>query len=346
MDQALPNTELAAALRATRAKARETQACRAAVMGVGVRQYRRYERDEAYIPANRIASLYDHVCQHVIQRLPANHRGRDFIVGDLHGYGPLLRQFLAEHDFCAETDRVFSVGDLIDRGPESLDTLRLLYEPWFYAVRGNHEDMLLHYSAAQYRYGVPDTNHPFIGNGGDWVLHLEPDARDELRYRLLPRMALLPHLLVVGAGSQRYHVVHAELDGPQERVTDAVLDAVGDAASRDLLPFEYIEGFGGHDRWRMRLLWGRSLIQGCSPTVFTGNVAISTLAGLSPTFVGHTVVPQVLQQSSHIFLDTGAARMGYAGGGYLTVAEIPCADLKALSWHRLGAEMASLLRRR
>ncbi|MHB8254140.1 MAG: metallophosphoesterase [Acidiferrobacter sp.] len=344
MNLVLSDAELATVLQTTRVKGRVTQARRAAAMGVSVRQYRRYEQGLTPTPADRIASLYDHACQHVIERLPANPRGRDFIVGDLHGHGPALRRFLAEHGFCPETDRVFSVGDLIDRGPESLETLRLLYEPWFTAVRGNHEDMLLDYSTTPYQYGPPDSHHPFIANGGGWVLQLGPDARDELRYRLLPRVALLPHLLVIGTGFQRYHVTHAELDGPQGRITDAVLDAIGDTASGDLLPVEYIEGYGGRDRWRMRLLWGRSLMRGRSPIAFTDDVTVSTLPGLSPTFVGHTIVPQVLLQSSHIFLDTGAARMEHTGLGHMTIAEIPHADLKGIVMASVRAETNSLLR--
>jgi len=67
---------------------------------------------------------------------PANTLGRDFIVGDLHGCRSLLEDLLAEVAFDGARDRLFSVGDLVDRGPDSEGCLELLKEPWFYPVLG------------------------------------------------------------------------------------------------------------------------------------------------------------------------------------------------------------------
>jgi len=72
-----------------------------------------------------------------------NSRGRDFVVGDIHGHYDLLNAELSYEGFDPTCDRLFSVGDLIDRGPKSLLCLELLNEPWFYAVRGNHEQMMI-----------------------------------------------------------------------------------------------------------------------------------------------------------------------------------------------------------
>ena len=49
--------------------------------------------------------------------------GRDWIVGDVHGCFQTLRQALAAIDFEPGRDRLFSVGDLIDRGPHSNEAL-------------------------------------------------------------------------------------------------------------------------------------------------------------------------------------------------------------------------------
>ena len=78
-------------------------------------------------------------------RLPGNEAGRDFVVGDLHGHRELLERQLEQMGFNTHFDRLFSVGDLIDRGPHSLATLALIEEPWFHAVLGNHELRLLHH---------------------------------------------------------------------------------------------------------------------------------------------------------------------------------------------------------
>ena len=50
---------------------------------------------------------------------------------------------LKQRHFNPDTDLLIPVGDIIDRGPDSLKCLQLMQENWFYAVRGNHEQMAL-----------------------------------------------------------------------------------------------------------------------------------------------------------------------------------------------------------
>ena len=69
-----------------------------------------------------------------------NENGRDFVVSDIHGCYDTLMVELAQIDFDQHKDRLFSVGDLVDRGPDSLKCLKLIEEPWFHPVIGNHED--------------------------------------------------------------------------------------------------------------------------------------------------------------------------------------------------------------
>ena len=79
-----------------------------------------------------------------IQRVAANSQGRDFVIGDLHGCLDQLQDKLNSASFAPERgDRLFAVGDLVDRGPDSLGCLKLLREPWFFSVLGNHDQMLL-----------------------------------------------------------------------------------------------------------------------------------------------------------------------------------------------------------
>ncbi len=48
----------------------------------------------------------------------------DYAIGDLQGCRQPFRALLEAIGFDPRTDRVWLVGDLINRGPESLDTLR------------------------------------------------------------------------------------------------------------------------------------------------------------------------------------------------------------------------------
>lgn len=68
---------------------------------------------------------------------------RTFIIGDLHGHLKELEHALKRVEFDYSNDKLIAVGDLIDRGPNSVECLRLLNEDWFTSVRGNHEQMLL-----------------------------------------------------------------------------------------------------------------------------------------------------------------------------------------------------------
>jgi len=66
-----------------------------------------------------------------------------WVVSDIHGcYHPLMDELKHRH-FNPYEDLLISVGDLIDRGPESVKSLQLIREKWFRAVRGNHEQMAI-----------------------------------------------------------------------------------------------------------------------------------------------------------------------------------------------------------
>lgn len=97
------------------------------------------------------------------------------------------------------------------------------------------------------------------------------------------RLESLPHVLVVGEGMERFHVVHAELP---KGWTDAELDT---------LPTP-----GDHRRWCEEATWARRLF---------GQSQLrdpATQPGLSPTYCGHTIGLEVRTARSHHCLDTGA----------------------------------------
>jgi hypothetical protein len=78
-----------------------------------------------------------------IENFEKNDLGRDFVIGDIHGMLDAVYSFLESVNFDFDKDRLFSVGDLIDRGPKSYEVLKLNNEKWFFSILGNHEVMLL-----------------------------------------------------------------------------------------------------------------------------------------------------------------------------------------------------------
>jgi Uncharacterized protein conserved in bacteria len=89
-----------------------------------------------------------------IKRFTANTVGRDFAVGDIHGSFTELEKALTRINFNAQTDRLFSVGDLVDRGPESDLALEWLAKPWFHSIQGNHESICMWTIEGDTRYAM------------------------------------------------------------------------------------------------------------------------------------------------------------------------------------------------
>lgn len=69
-----------------------------------------------------------------------------YIVGDIQGCFPALEKLLSKVNFNPSRDKLWAVGDLIGRGPHSLETLDYLYNLGnaFDTVLGNHD---LHFLA-------------------------------------------------------------------------------------------------------------------------------------------------------------------------------------------------------
>lgn len=146
-----------------------------------------------------------------------NMEGRDFAIGDLHGAIDTLNMMLKGLGFDPTKDRLFSGGDLIDRGPDSLNCLRKIREPWFFAVKANHEDMAI--GAIK---GSP-IGYAWDWNGGHWGqasvnIARNPDLRksaseEELELiDLLNEADQLPLMRTITTRSgKKFHLLHAEL---------------------------------------------------------------------------------------------------------------------------------------
>jgi serine/threonine protein phosphatase 1 len=242
----------------------------------------------------------------LVHALPSNPAGRDFVVGDLHGCFDLLDRLLDHVRFDPACDRLFSVGDLIDRGPDSLRSLEFLDAPWFYAVKGNHEDLLLEFFEPYRASGRMDYWDEIVTsdlwlNGGEWVeaCYLPVAQRMTSEFdRLLNRVSELPLIWVVGKGPERFHVLHAELVRAEYRKRDQKvwLDADID---------RWQAGEAIDDATRERLIWGRTLMM-----TLVGPGTPPVHRGLSTTYCGHTIVEGVRSYLSHVCLDTGAYRSG------------------------------------
>jgi serine/threonine protein phosphatase 1 len=200
------------------------------------------------------------------QHFASNIHGHDYVVGDVHGDYERLTDMFSVIKFDVTVDRLFSVGDLIDRGPASASCLDLLNEAWFFSVLGNHEKMMIDASA-----NPAEEMDLWVQNGGEWGLELDP--ANLAHYAAV--LSNLPLVITVGEGANRFNVFHAEFFGD-----DLALDR---------------PGYSNHVR--EQLLWGRMLIRDPNKK--------DLHKGLSKSFCGHTPVKSPKQIGSHVFIDTG-----------------------------------------
>lgn len=139
------------------------------------------------------------------QAFDRNEAGQDFAVDDIHGHFPALERLLAKAGFNKRHDRLFSVGDLIDRGPASTSFTDYLQRPWFHAIRGNHEQMMIE-SATD-----PGMLETWEANGGSWATeHMGLAAIDRMR----AAADRLPLAIEVMTRRGRIGLVHAHLPFP------------------------------------------------------------------------------------------------------------------------------------
>lgn len=206
------------------------------------------------------------------QSFGENLEGRDFIVSDLHGCFDEFEHFLKHLVFDPWKDRMFSCGDLVDRGPKSRECLELLDNAWFYSVRGNHEQMMI-WSVLHNR----DTDL-WAMNGGKWGVYGSHEERQELRNYVEMVEPYLPYIVTVGNGTNRFNIVHAEFTFAPD-ISDADIDTMT------------------FDEYRCEsMLWGRDIIQ--------GHQAPHSDA-LSTTYVGHTPLADVQKIGKQTYIDGG-----------------------------------------
>lgn len=246
-------------------------------------------------------------------RFGPNPTGRDFVVGDIHGQDRMLDRLLRAVGFDPHFDRLFSLGDLIDRGPGSEALLRRFdAEPSFFCIRGNHEELLL---ASRFN---PVYRRIWERNGGDWADELRDADLEELA-AMVERMPLAIEL-DLGDG-RRIGLVHAEVPPGLDwdsvrRVQPGPADQVDDQDSN----------------LESSLLWGRRRINALmlmAQNPEAGDVdeaervravrAVTPVEGIDLVMVGHTIIParRPARSGNVAFLDTGA----YKVDGVLTLAE-------------------------
>lgn len=202
----------------------------------------------------------------MLQHFARNTNGKDYVVGDIHGCFTKLQTALNSIGFDESKDRLFTVGDLVDRGPESDEVLDWLAKPWFFSTMGNHEEMALDCAHGWY------DRDSYLQNGGAWFLAL--DNRTQQYYA--KAFKNLPYVIEVETASGLVGILHAECDAPS---------------------WDYLKANLKHFISTNQLLWGRNII--CD------GGRSGRVDGINMIYVGHTPVMESLTIGSHRYMDRG-----------------------------------------
>ena len=222
----------------------------------------------------------------MIKKFAKNIAGRDFVVGDIHGCFSRLTEALYAVGFDREKDRLFSVGDLVDRGAESHLVCDWIAKPWFHAVRGNHDDFAIRHA----KIGALDFEN-YTRNGGAWFIALPKDEQ----LTIVDALDSLPYAIQVETDSGLVGIVHAEC--PYENWSQLV-----EALESNLTRTKS----NAITDW---LMWARERAE----SGYDGNIN-----GLYSLIVGHTPVNRITSLGNVIYIDT----MGWRPEGHFTLMKI------------------------
>jgi len=204
-----------------------------------------------------------------VRHFERNEQGRDFVVGDVHGMFAPLEVLLKDVSFDTNVDRLFSLGDLIDRGLESDKALEWWDYTWFYPILGNHEDMLMHRQKCA---------HVWHSNGGQWWVAVNQADHGEYD----KRVARLPLAIEVETDDGLVGLVHADVLGNCWRTFYQAL------ANKDHTSTQ-------------TALWSRKRID-----QYQRGVTPSLVSEVNHVYLGHTIVEDRTTFENVSYIDTGA----------------------------------------
>ena len=211
-----------------------------------------------------------------IKKFSANYSGVDYICSDIHGHFSLLDGLLHKINFGAGKDRLFSLGDLIDRGEESHKALEYLHYPWFHAILGNHELMLMR----AFESDDPQIRDWWYYWGGSWA---EALSKAELKayYEAFKHLPVAIELSL--RDRRKVGLVHAQLPSPSSWNT--VSDQLNRIPQQESDPENYV-GTGTDNKALAEMLWAKSQVYGSAKD----KAKIQPVQDIDHVFHGHSIV--------------------------------------------------------
>jgi serine/threonine protein phosphatase 1 len=229
-------------------------------------------------------------------RLPQNRKGRDFVVGDIHGCFDEVWAAMKAVGFNPDEDRLLTAGDHTDRGLGSHRVKRFLDQPYVFAILGNHCDEIVGlYDDGEPHEDVLRAYMNVIGyrNGLGWWMEI---SREE-RLEIVERLRRLPHVIELETARGLVGIVHAEVPPGMDWATFTAKVKAGD------------------EKTIKSALWGRERYYAKYD---------SGVPGIDRVFVGHTPRKTSERRGNVYYVDTGAFKgvLDPEHEGHLTIANV------------------------
>lgn len=206
---------------------------------------------------------------------------KTWLVADIHGGYGILWKALCERGFNPSTDQLWSVGDLVNRGADSEAALAWLEKPWFHAIQGNHEAMILQ----AWEHPNDEQNCDRLKRvGGEWWFSW-PKTKQQRFAWLIERLPLSRTLDVAG---KSIGLVHAD-------VPDSMSWPEFSQALIDKAPHALETALWSRRRWSD---WQAGL----------SGKQIPDVAGVDYVFIGHSPVDKPSVVGNVVYFDTGLWR--------------------------------------
>lgn len=219
-----------------------------------------------------------------IQIINANKTGNDYICSDIHGHFDLLEQHLSNVNFNPNKDRLFCLGDLIDRSDESPQVLNYLSKPWFHSILGNHESMLI----GVYENGSsnPSIRQQWYSWGGSWAEDLSDDELD-VYYRAFLKFPVGIELHL--KSGLKVGLIHANL--PDKADWHTVINTLQEIPDDEI---------SSHMHLLHEMLWQKA-------SIFENySIEMDEVKNIDHVFHGHTIVDSIIVMENRTFMDLGS----------------------------------------
>jgi len=247
--------------------------------------------------------------------LPVNTKGRDFVVGDLRGAFDLLEHALAAVFFNPQTDRLFSVGNVVGKEPDSENCIDFFSRPYVHAVLGYNEANLINL------YNLVGTDTPnylirgehIYKKGLNWWLDISP----ELKLAIINTLKTLPIVIETETLSGlSIGVVHGEVPIGMDWSTFKTQTSAQDHQTL-IKAVEGDERIKSNDR--------------------------TPVAGIDRIFAGHTIVQPEVDEGLPIYgniimTDTGAALNLKPQCGGLSIIDMDSLNSIMIETHKFSKE--------